>query len=163
QRGLGIVANPAWEPDRRLDDDVRSARVRSAQQATGQQTEARLTHGPAMLVDRGQGSLRDEHGEETGALLRCGVDRLPQDRSRKGHRPAVGAGVARLAFVRGACGLRLPGDAESRHPTLHPALHSLPHAATRRPGPPVLKYSASVTASTGPMQTPASSDTRTRA
>src|SRR5204862_286009 len=73
QGGLGIVAGPAREPDRRLDDEVRSARIRGAHQAPGQETEARLMPRGAMVMDGGERSLGDEN-RELGVLPGCGID-----------------------------------------------------------------------------------------
>src|SRR2546425_188536 len=163
QRSLSIVADHARETNRGFHDDVGQVRFRRAVHVPGEEPEARFACRRAVIVHGGQRPLRDENGNEPGVLLRRTIDRLPQDGSGDRHRPAVVAGVVRLAIPVGRGGLRPTGDAESRHPALHSCLHSLPHTARRPPGPPVLKYSASVTASTGPTHTPASSDTRTRA
>src|SRR6266852_551249 len=122
-------------------------------QVAGEEPEARLPRRRAVIVHGGQRALRDED-RELAILVGRAVDRLPEDGRRDRHRPVVGSGLDEL---------RPAGYAESRYPPLYSGLHALPHGATRRPRPPILKYRASVTASTVPMRTLASSGTRTRA
>src|SRR3989441_5462700 len=163
QRSLRIVADHARETNRGLHHDVGQARFWRAVHVPGEEPEARFACRRTVIVHGGQRPLRDENGNEPGVLLRRSVDRFPHGGSGDRHRPNVEAGVVRHAPPVGRGGLRATGDAESRHPALHSYLHSLAHTTRRPSSPPVLKYSASVTASTGPTRTPASSDTRTRA
>jgi len=102
-----------------------------------------------VIVHGGQRALRDED-RELGILVGRAVDRLPEDGRRDRHQPVVMAGFGGLRIGSGLDELRPPGTRNRATLPCTPVFTRF-HMGYRRPRAPILKYRASVTASTDPM------------